>query len=156
MIKSLQLLPPGLVDPKDGESEQRQDGELCPSAQYALIAYDCCCYILISRSITCRKRHLKCDESKPVCQQCERSKRSCDYSTASRRPKPMERSASPSELTSSVDAHQDGLNGESDHPSGTPAGQTRQASAEPQSQDTGEPQMVAYCMWERLPRSTRD
>jgi Fungal Zn(2)-Cys(6) binuclear cluster domain/Fungal specific transcription factor domain len=29
--------------------------------------------------VNCKKRHLKCDESKPVCKRCEKSKRDCVY-----------------------------------------------------------------------------
>lgn len=37
--------------------------------------------LLAPYSITCRKRHLKCDEEKPACRQCTRNNKSCSYPT---------------------------------------------------------------------------
>lgn len=46
-----------------------------------LVLYSLFCIIHIAdtRSKTCRKRHLKCDELKPICGLCKKAKKTCSY-----------------------------------------------------------------------------
>ncbi|RAK99308.1 Zn(II)2Cys6 transcription factor [Aspergillus ibericus CBS 121593] len=41
--------------------------------------------------ITCRKRHLKCDEVKPICGPCAKKDKTCEYPTSGRRSPPPDR-----------------------------------------------------------------
>lgn len=41
--------------------------------------------IVDGRSITCRKRHLKCDEIKPICGPCVKKDKTCEYPASGRR-----------------------------------------------------------------------
>jgi hypothetical protein len=43
------------------------------------------CAYLTRCSITCRKRHLKCDEVKPICGACAKNNKICEFATSGRR-----------------------------------------------------------------------
>lgn len=62
----------GTVGPGAGVCERRQDGT-------SFVFYSTCPTLLIFYSTTCRKRHLKCDELKPICGLCKKAKKTCSY-----------------------------------------------------------------------------
>jgi hypothetical protein len=60
---------PGSVG-RPGASKKREGGDATPEGKPKRTRTGC---------LTCRERHLKCDESKPTCNNCSKSQRECNW-----------------------------------------------------------------------------